>query len=222
MENMETHQENGYNINDYIHRSDNNNDKIRITPLTPEKIPIIFDHLLQVGTIKDINNFFATYAISTSLEFVRYMVNNGADPSHCESIVFRQACYRHDYKRIVYFVNECNIDINVYGSYALVNVMRNINNIPGREINSGIDCLKFLLDSGCIITDACIEECVEYDRGIEPMRLLIQHGVEIDRIGIIFCKSHLSSGIFGNIIHLNNFDFDFKQALDKCIKDGIN
>ena len=212
---METHQENdnilGYNINDYLSSSDNSG--IRIAP-TSKKIPIIFDHLLQVGTIKDINDFFSIYARHTSLEFVRYMVNNGADPSHCKSMAFMDACERRDYEKIVYFVNECNIDVNVSESYALVTVIGNF----FEDSKSGIDCLKFLLDSGCIITDACIKECVRYDRGIEPMRLLIQHGVDINRMCIIFCKYHLKkTDGFKNIIHLNNFNPDFKQVIDKIM-----
>ena len=224
MENMETHHENdnilGYNINDYL-SSSGNNGIVRLLP-TSEKIPIIFDHLLQVGTANDINDFFTTFAEHTSLEFVRYMVNNGANPRHWGYSAFMEACKNCNYERIVYFINECNIDVNVSGSYALVEVMSNIYfNMDDSESdyidnNLCIDCLKFLLDSGCVITDACIKECIRYDRSIEPMRLLIQYGVDINRICIIFCKYRVKrTRWLKNIIYLNNFNCDFKQAFDK-------
>ena len=207
MEKYEDDNKLGYNINDYLSGGKN-----IVKPIL-EKIPIIFDHLLQVGTIEDINNFFSRYAFYVSLEFVRYMVNNGADPSHDEYYVFMMACVMCDYKRIVYFVDECNIDVNVCGSAALVKVMSCIF-YAGRD-KEAIDCLKFLLDSGCIITDACIEECISNNRGIEPMRLLIQYGIDINHIGKIFYKYHLRKTIgFENIIYLNNFNLDFKQSID--------
>ena len=208
MEEYEHDNKLGYNINDYL---SGNKDIYQREP-TLEQLPIIFDHLLQIGTIEDINSFFSRHAAYVSLEFVRYMVNNGADPTHNVYSAFMDACRFCDYKRIVYFVEECNIDVNVSGSYALVNVMR----FAYESSKNGMDCLKFLLDSGCIITDECIEECIGCDRGIEPMRLLIQHGVDINRMCIIFCKNHLKkTHTFKNIIHLNKFNPDFKQVIDK-------
>ena len=101
-----------------------------------------FNELLLNGNQDTINKFFLSKCISGTLEEIRYMVENGANPRIHDDKAFINSCGIKQ-EIMLYYLNECGANINAQNSEALRTAIwtNNISNI------------KLLINNGIIITD---------------------------------------------------------------------
>ena len=175
-----------------------------------------FNSLLCMNDQDKINQYFTGVIINISTDAISYMVHNGADPMYLFGTPFIRICHYGTFDKIKYFIDEFVIDDNVKcGSDALIAVLNN------PYVSDVVTTIKYLLDSGFVITDRVIEQCIYGDRDDKFIKLFVEYGFEIERIGQIFWKHYATDYDFivNNILYLSKFGLDLNQSINQFGRD---
>lgn len=169
-----------------------------------------FNEFVQTGNQKIIDIQFLYYCCKpyATLDTIRYMVENGADPRAHNDDPFVIACAKRDTNIMLYFLEQCNADINAREGGALFNALGN-----NRD-----DIIKLLLENGIRVSDSNIINMISmYPNGI---KLLVDSGIDKERIFNILLKLKFNNG---NTMHietlkyLSDIDTDFNQVIRQFV-----
>lgn len=133
-----------------------------------------FLDVVNTGNQSEINKRFIGQMIyEHTLDEIKFMIENGADPRYNNDEAFLRICTSRDLNIPLYFINDCNADVNVNNSIALEYAIEfgNINNV------------KLLLESGINITDEAIRKTgtARNANPVEIIRLLMDY-VDHERV----------------------------------------
>ena len=129
-----------------------------------------FNKLVDEGDWTRINIFFINACYDASMEEIKYMIENGADPRYQEDMPLINACTQIPKEIVLYFINE-------HGA--------NINAIDGRPLNAAtrygcIENMRILIDAGAKITDDIVETAfIFFYPDIEVIKILLEHGAPV-------------------------------------------
>ena len=167
-----------------------------------------FNELLLEDNQEKINNYLFCYSICLTLDEFRYMVENGADPRINNDRLFIEICSGKSVEYLLYLINQCGADINAQNGKALSRAIK-YGNIP---------VIKFLLESGIVVSDNAIKQAIQKQDSIIAM--MMEHGVDPERIAKIFWKHYMKyyDFIIGKIGLLSKFGVDLNQSIDNCLK----
>lgn len=160
-----------------------------------------FMDVVNTGDQEKINDQFVHEMYFTrTLDEIKFMINNGADPRHLNDHAFISACCMNDVNIILYFINEHNVDINTHDGTALESAIycSNVNN------------MKLLLEYGIIVTDRAIQEIITVNNSVEKLKILI------DYVG----QQRVAECILDKIC--KSFPEDYKNIVKNLIESGTD
>ena len=98
----------------------------------------LFNECLETNDWDKINeHFIHCCSTSATLEEIRYMVDNGANPRANGDFPFYRSSWK-DTNILLYFINECGVDINTRNGIALEKAI----------YNNNVELIKLLIDMG--------------------------------------------------------------------------
>lgn len=166
-----------------------------------------FNELLVEGDQYKINCHFSGICWDkVTVEEIRYLVDNGANPRFNNDKPFVMCCRCNSVDVLLLFINEYGANINGQDGEALTMAVREKN----------YEAFKFLIESGITVSDKLIETVFRSNEN-KFIQIMIEFGVPVERIAKIYWKYLISE--FDFVINkLNLFNkngLDLNQSIGK-------
>ena len=138
-----------------------------------------FIDIVNSGIQTDIDNYFISVLQreNITLDDIKFMVENGANPRANNDQLFVDSCAFEDINIPIYFINVHGVNIRAHNEGAFSNAL----------FYQRKSTCKMLVDNGAVITDDIITNIV-VDNKYYLFDLLGELGVETDRIAKIFLE----------------------------------
>lgn len=136
-----------------------------------------FMNVVATGDQSEIDKqFLHNMRSKRTLDEIKFMIDNGANPRYDDDTAFLLACTMSDTNILLYFISDCNVNINTLSGFALEQAIW----------SESIDNVKLLLENGIKVTDRAIQRVATQDNSVELLKILMNY---VDQQRVIECIS---------------------------------